>query len=43
MPHPGALTANGKTIGENCASAEDLRSEGDPHRSPTPLKTMPVS
>ncbi|MDP4822902.1 MAG: dihydroxy-acid dehydratase family protein [Aestuariivirgaceae bacterium] len=22
LPHPGALTANGKTIGENCANAE---------------------
>jgi len=24
LPHPGALTANGRTIGDNCAKAENL-------------------
>jgi dihydroxy-acid dehydratase len=24
LPHPGAVTANGKTIGENCANVENL-------------------
>ena len=24
LPHPGALTVNGRTMGENCASAENL-------------------
>src|SRR5690606_20141855 len=24
LPHPGALTANGRTIGDNCANAENL-------------------
>ncbi|HWK63619.1 MAG TPA: IlvD/Edd family dehydratase [Rhizobiaceae bacterium] len=24
LPHPGAMTANGRTIGENCAAAENL-------------------
>ncbi|MFZ1679519.1 MAG: IlvD/Edd family dehydratase [Rhizobiaceae bacterium] len=24
LPHPGALTANGRTIGDNCAAAENL-------------------
>jgi dihydroxy-acid dehydratase len=37
LPHPGALTANGQSIGENCAKAENLdprviRSVADPLR-----------
>ena len=32
IPHPDAPTVNGKSIGDNCRTAEKLRPRGDPHR-----------
>ncbi|MBZ9809185.1 MULTISPECIES: IlvD/Edd family dehydratase [unclassified Mesorhizobium] len=38
LPHPGAMTANGRTIGDNCATAENL--DGKVIRAvANPLKT----